>query len=281
MIFMDLKGAFRSLVRTVSDKSPEILTGLSIGGFLTAGVLAIRNTPKAQKALIEAKREKQCTKLTVWETVQATIRYYAVPGTLFLASAACEIGAVGILKNRNTTLAAIASAAETTVSLYKDAAKEVVGEEKEKDIQQKADEKLIEKTQPTIEPSAVDQIRPGQAYIFFPVRPWRKFVSSVDKLQDAKNRINSRIAQEIDPWESLNDFFAEADLPIWTRDENEREDSRDGEALGFSLRKGFIELDIRPTKFLATFNDTKTACTVDGYIVDFVGSNQPRYDYKL
>ena len=279
---MELKGVFRAIVKVVSEKSPEILTGLGIGGMAASVVLAVKATPKAEKKIVEAKRQKQSTHLTVGETVKVAGPCYILPALTFVAAAACEIGAVVELKHQNATLAAIASIAETSKELYKDAAKDILGEDKEKEIQKRADEKQVEKYKPAVtEPACVERLTDGKVYAYFPVRPYRKFVTTVDKLKEAKNYINAQFAESMDPYENLNDYFAAADIPIWTSEENRYGESMSGETLGFNRDAGFIQLDIQPTDFLATFNDTGTSCTVPGVIVNFVGQNVPKYDYKF
>ena len=60
----------KRVTTSISKRSPEILTGIGIAGMVTAGVLAVKATPKAMLLLEEAEKEKNepLTKMEVVKT---------------------------------------------------------------------------------------------------------------------------------------------------------------------------------------------------------------------
>ena len=54
---IDWKGVANNIGRTLKRKSPEILTGVGIGGMITTTVLAVRATPEAIRRI--EKKEKR------------------------------------------------------------------------------------------------------------------------------------------------------------------------------------------------------------------------------
>ena len=69
---MNLKNVGTSLLDGVKKRSPEILTGIGIGGFVTAIILGIKATPKACELIEERKLDERKDTLTKREIIQTT-----------------------------------------------------------------------------------------------------------------------------------------------------------------------------------------------------------------
>ena len=93
---IDWKGAANSIGRTLKRKSPEILTGVGIGGMITTTVLAVRATPEAMRRIEKKKKEERHKKLTAMQTVQAAWKCYIPAGVTGSVSIACLIGASAV-----------------------------------------------------------------------------------------------------------------------------------------------------------------------------------------
>lgn len=136
----------------VIGHGPQIATGIGIALAFAAGVKAVKETPKAVKAIEEKKEEKKkeenTEELTVVETVQTTWKYYAMPVGMFLASAILIIGAQRATARKAAAFATAYQLSEQMLQEYKDAAKEVVGEKKAKDIQDQAAIQQVQKNPP-------------------------------------------------------------------------------------------------------------------------------------
>ena len=114
--------------------SPEILTGLGVTGMFASVIISIQATPKAMKSIEEKKKELNKEKLTVGETIEACWKYYIPTAVTLATSTACVIGANSVNTRRNAALAAAYSISETALTEYRDKIKEVLGENKEKDV---------------------------------------------------------------------------------------------------------------------------------------------------
>ena len=125
---MKVKNVRTSLLAGVKKHSPEILTGIGIGGFVTAIIFAIKATPKACELIEERKLDEDKDKLTKAEIVQTTWKCY-VPTVVTAAGAtACVVGAAAQNYKRNAALAAAYSISQETMQLYKEKVIEAIGE---------------------------------------------------------------------------------------------------------------------------------------------------------
>lgn len=276
---MDLKGLFRTVVNHVAEKSPEILTALGLGGMLTTVVLSVHATPEANRRADHVRREKHKAKLSPVEYIQATWKCWIGPALIFTASAACEVGAVVIENKRNTALAALCSLAETGLSEYRSAAKEVLGEEKANDIQKKADENHVRENPPTPEntstpksiSAAVDTRQ--RMWVTFPQVSDKYYKLSIDDILDARNRLNKSMAESTEPWVSIGDFFYELGIIL----PNEL-----GESRGFNVHRDFIKIEepIHIVDHPSTLDGTDVHSEEKVATIRFIGPGALMYDFK-
>ena len=142
----------RAVGRTVlqaQKHSPEILVAAGIAGFVTAGVLAVKATLKVEPVIDdhqasitmikeintedEARRKKELVKVHRHTAFELT-KLYGPSVTLAAASAACIVGAHGIMRKRNVALALAYKGLETIHEEYRKRVESELGVEKELEI---------------------------------------------------------------------------------------------------------------------------------------------------
>lgn len=199
----------KSIQRSVSKHSPEILTGLGIAGLVTTSILAVKATPKALELIEAKKQEEQADKLPPIETVKATWKCYIPAVVLGTTSVVCLIGASSVSLRRNAALATAYKLSETALTEYREQVVETVGEKKEKFIRDEVNKKQIEKT--PINKSEVFITGKGGTLCLDPLSK-RYFRSDIDRIRKAENVINKGILHDLCGTASLNDFYDEIGL---------------------------------------------------------------------
>ena len=195
--------------------TPEILTGVGIAGMFTMGVLAVKETPKALKAVDTEKKRlskelgEPVDKLTPVETIKVTWKYYLPAAVTGVASAACLIGASAKNLRRNAALATAYKLSETALSEYKEKVVETVGERKEKTVREKVAEEQVKKN-----PASKNEVYVTEngCSRFHDPMSGRTFMSTIEKVKKAENELNRSMLQDIIGYASLNEFYDELDL---------------------------------------------------------------------
>lgn len=134
------RALFRS-VEKIKRASPTILTVISSVGVVGTTILAVRATPKAIRLLEEKERDKhgEIGKLEAFFTVAPTYIPTVVIGG---ATIACMFGANVLNKRQQASIAGAYALLNGSYKQYKEAAKEVFGEDADKKIQAKKAEKV-------------------------------------------------------------------------------------------------------------------------------------------
>lgn len=236
---MDLK----KIGKKFKERSPEIMTGLGIGGMLTATVLAVKATPKAI-SLLEDAREEKSDDLTATEIVKVAWKPYLPAVGTAIVSAAMIIGAKKAYSVQHTALAAACSLSETALKEYRAKVEETLGEKKAREI-----DDAIAKAQLENKPLVREQviITDKGKTLCFDAMSGRYFYSDIDKLRKAENMLNRQMREELTI--TVNDFYAEIGLPCI--------DSNVGDNLGWEIDRGYIEL-----RFSAQLSEDDTPCLV-------------------
>lgn len=268
---LDLSKIIKATRKSIVKHAPEILTGIGIGGMVTATVLAVKATPKALSLIEEEKNRqndelqreaiesgddecREITKLTPLDTVKAAWKPYIPAVVTGTVSVACLIGASSVNARRNAVLATAYSLSETALAEYKEKVIEMVGEKKEEAIRDKVAKDHIEKA--PLADREVILTGKGDA-LCFDVISGRYFKSDIDKVKKAQNELNQRLLSEM--YISLNEFYYELGLrPI-----------KLGNELGWNIDDGLIDLH-----FSSQLADDGTPCLVVDYHV------APRYGYR-
>lgn len=247
----------RSIQASVTKHSPEILTGIGIAGMLTAGVLAVKETPKALKLIEEKKKEESVDKLTVGETVKTTWKCYIAPVALAGMSTACLIGSSRVSSRRNAALATAYKISETALTEYREKVVETIGEKKEHAIREAIAKDQIDKN--PVSTKVVYMTGSGETKFYDPASG-RYFTADLENMRRVVNDLNERMINGIDMYVSLNDFYGELGLGYVLV----------GDEVGWNVSKwGLIKLDTHAQK-----DDKGGPCLV----LDF-SQNPPRRDY--
>ena len=208
----------------VAKKSPEILTGIGVAGFITTTVLAVKATPKALTLIEEEKRRQnrkivddaekngyeggnRIEKLTPIETVKVAWKPYIPVVIIGIASAACIVGASSVNAKRTAALATAYKLSETALTEYKDKVVETIGEKKEQLVRNKIDKDHIDKD--PVSKKEVIITKAGETLCYDSLSG-RYFKSDIEEIRSAVNELNSRLIDEM--YVSLNDFYDELDL---------------------------------------------------------------------
>lgn len=115
------------------NRSPTILTCMGAIGTVATAIFTAQATPKALNLLEEAKEEKG-EELTTLEKVQIAAPLYIPAALTCTATLACIFGANVLNKRQQASLISAYAMLENSYSKYRHKTKEVVGEEKEKEI---------------------------------------------------------------------------------------------------------------------------------------------------
>lgn len=198
---------FKSLGRTVSKHTPELLTAFGIANMCAGVVFAVKSTPKAMDILKKAEQEKG-EKLTKTEVIEKAWKIY-IPTTAFcMAAAACFIGSTTVSGNRYAALSAAYSLSDAAFRDYKDEVKEIVGEQKEQEIHTKTVQKKIDSSPvPEKIPSAFGTavLPESEQTLCYDTFAGRYFFSDRSSIDKALNELNRLLINE--DFASLNDFY--------------------------------------------------------------------------
>lgn len=247
------EGVVNYLKKTISKRSPEILTGIGIAGMITSTVLAVKATPKALDLIREKEDELEADKLTISETIQTTWKCYIPAATTCITSAACIICANSVHVKRNAAIAAAYKLSEKALVEYKDAVIETIGEKKENLVNDKLAEKKLEKN-PV---SKSEVIISGGTALCYDSIGGRYFKSDIESIKRIENMLNKQMLR--DDYISLNDFYDEIGLPHTDA----------GRELGWSVNDGLIDI-----RFSSQIADNGEPCLVVDY------SNPPKYNFN-
>lgn len=244
-----------SVKTSVANHSPEILMGIGITGMLTAGVLAVRGTPKALKLIELKKEEEQVETLTAIETVKTTWKCYIPAVVTAGVSTACLIGSAKVSLRRNAALATAYKISESALTTYREKVIETIGEKKEQTVRDAVAKENIEKN--PVGKNEVLIVDKGNTLCY---DSWsgRYFRTDIEKLKKAINELNRRMLNE--NYIRLNEFYDEIGLPSLYPQ---------GEELGWNIDKGYIELH-----FSSQLAKDETPCLV----IEFNHAPQYKYD---
>lgn len=211
--------------------SPEILMGFGIAGWAIGTVLAVRATPKAVKCIEEATYEKD-DDLTPLEVVKATWKCYIPAAVTCVAATGCLIGSCSTSLRRHAALATAYKLSETALDEYQAQVVETIGEKKEKAIQDKVNEKQIEKT--PIDQHHIINTGKGNTLFLDPLSQ-RYFYSDLEFIRRAENNLNKEILHSMYGTVNINEFYDEIGI--------ERTDT--GDMMGWNTDR-MMDLNITP-----------------------------------
>ena len=194
-----------------------ILTGTAIAGTITTAVVASRDTIRAQNAYFDAldvKLDKYDENLTKLEVVKTVAPCY-IP--TMLTAGATITAIVGAHTTGTSKIAAYSSAytmAQEAAHLYRNKVREVVGEQRAAEIDERVGQAQVERSKDT--PANVI-VGTGEA-LCMDGFSGRYFTSTMERIRKAQNDLNYKLLNEV--YASLNDWYEYLDLdPIGAGDE--------------------------------------------------------------
>ena len=218
-----MKGIFKKTGQFMAKNSPVIAASLGVIGLGCAVYSAIKAAPKAKeqiekaeieknneeiKAAQEESREVHMEPLTKTEKAKIYGKVFLPTIAITAVTATCIVGSV-ILANRQTAKAMLLyGATATTLEQYKDAAKEVVGENKERAIHDKMVQNKADAT-PLAEASIIQTGRGNT--LCYDTQSGRWFYSSIPAIESTINQLNKTLIET--GTVSLNDYFYALGLP--------------------------------------------------------------------
>lgn len=241
----------------MSKHSPEILTGIGIGGMIATTVMAVKVTPKASR-ICENLRQEHATngddKPTKTEYIKATWKCYIPVVITGLTSIACLIGASSVNARRNAAIAAAYNLSKTALDEYREKVVETLGEKKDQDIKNQIAQDKLNKN--PVGSNEVIITKKGDTLCYDAICG-RYFKSDIDSIKKAINNINRGIVPYM--YMSLNDFYYELGL----------EPIKIGDDIGWNMDDGQIDVD-----FGSHLAEDGTPCLV----IDFTVA--PRYNFS-
>lgn len=253
---IDFKRPWVNLMKLTEIHKPEVLSGFGISLMAAAVPLAVMATVKTCKKVEEKKKEiandissqieytvnPKTIEVPAKEVVRLGWKYYIAPFVSLAAGTVCSIASTKEGLKRTAAMAAAYQFSETALNEYKNATKEVVGEKKENEINQKIIRDRMEMI--TDEDGHVVNVydtRDGTT-LCFDYWSGRYFYSDIDYIRSQINMVNEmtlKESQSFDGYATLNDVYFAIGLP----------QTGAGESLTWRInQEGLIEL--RPTSML-------------------------------
>ena len=117
--------------KAVSKHSPAILTALGIVGLVSAGITAVKNTPKALENIKAAEENVDMEEpLTIIEKIKLCWKQYIFPVVIAVLSIVCIIFARRIDSGRTAAIITACKVSEEAAERFKEETREVVGDDK-------------------------------------------------------------------------------------------------------------------------------------------------------
>lgn len=192
----------------LEKNAPEFLMITGLTGMVMAVISAVEETPRALQIVEDHKKELEKEELTKTEVVKMTWKCYVPSAIIFTLSAACIISGDRIRLKRSAALAAVCKIAENTLTDYKKAAVETVGEKKESQIQERFIDNRLKENPPR--DSSVIFTGKGSSLCCDAIYN-QHFNSDVESIRTAVNNINEYMLNH--DHASLNDFYDELNIP--------------------------------------------------------------------
>lgn len=196
MTLQPIKTFVKGIGAFAVKNSPTILTSCSVAGTIGTAVLAAKAHVKAVKRL------ENEGPITTKEKFKRVWKYYIPPVVMGTATIACTIGAHSISLKRSAALAGAYAIAETSLKEFKDAAQEIVGEEKVKEIKDKIIDDKINENPPT--QNQITMIGSGKTLCYDPYSD-RYFESDEESIRHAVNIANTELFANMRL--SMNDMY--------------------------------------------------------------------------
>lgn len=208
---------FRTVGIAAEKNAPTILMMVGVGGSITALVMAIRETPKAQRLLAEKRLEKQelaeergeiPEEVTIKEEAGIFLRAYWPAMATEAGAIICFLVANKIHIRRGAALAALYKASEETFRLYQDKVRDRFGEKETHEVEKSVNRQLVESKMDKNDLQIIETGHGNQ--LFYEKWSGRIFRSNIEEIRKQMNSFNKSLIQDNDL--SLNDWYSKIDL---------------------------------------------------------------------
>lgn len=217
------KGMSRAITGFADKNSQTIMAVLAVGGLIGSVVLAFKAAPKVHEVVDNSKKKvelindaedltdeekKEERKIVAKDTVKKLAPVVTPVVGCTLATAGLMVGSTAISVKKINTLSSIAMMSESAYKELFDKTKEVVGEEKAKEIRDEINAENMNKNAINKPTNAR-----GGDYLCYDAMCGRFFYSDKETIREAVNNINQSISSGHEDYMSLNDLYFELGLP--------------------------------------------------------------------
>lgn len=199
---------FKNFKYGLNKHSTELLTIAGIIGFGTTVGLSIRAYETCKNNIYARAEELDMAvdDLPIKEVINVSWKPMILPVLTFATSTACIIFAEKKILKRNAALAIAYKGAEAALTEFKSQAKEELGEEKVKQIEEKVVEKHIQETKPD------NIISTGHGNdLIYDYMTGRMFYSNRNYVDHCINTVNKQMLNE--RYVTLSDLYDQLDWP--------------------------------------------------------------------
>lgn len=204
------------------ENGAGFLVGLGTGALILSNVVTFFSTMKFTREYDKLLKDKNHTK----NTLKLVAKYYILPVTSIASGATAVV--CGVKKEDKIRYALVAAniVADTAISQYRSTVKEIVGDQKAKQIEDANSKKQLEKA-----PIQKVEVKEGKTRFYEPLSR-QYFESTVNEVNAAANRINRNALAAMDNDICFNDWLYELGL-----------DQVDwGDERGWAIRRGAEDL---------------------------------------
>lgn len=191
---MDIHGILKTVSTSVVKHSPEILTAVGTIGLVVAGIMAVKETPKAIE--LKEKYEAQVDTeepITIVEEVKVCWKVYLPSVLLAILSITSIIFARSIDAKRMAAWAAAYQISETSINRLEQSIKDEYGEKKLQKIKDNADLKVMEEH--PVDPNEITETGDGDD-LFCDYYSGRYFRSTPDAVKSRYNNFIKKLLRE-------------------------------------------------------------------------------------
>lgn len=200
------KEEIMKVLRTQKSKltkhAPVVASTVAVAGVIFTVALTARATMKATRIIDKMSEEEKTPK----EIVKKTWKLYIPPVAAGVMTISCIVAATTMNQRRYLTMAGLYTATNEAFQEYKETAKEVVGESKEKKIQEKVSEKRVENSD--FPPSMMGVY--SDDTLCYDSWSDRYFSGTRDSIEKKVNEFNQRLIWE--HWLCANELYYELGL---------------------------------------------------------------------
>lgn len=200
-----IKAIAKTAIKTVSDNSPTILTGIAVSGTIVTGYLAAKAGYQAALRIVDDEHRGGTAgdwKQRLRERARLTWTLYIPPAMAGAATIICVVGSNRVSTTRAAAAAGAYNLLHSGFQEYKSKVSEIIGEGKENRIQ---DDIAMDrmKSDPVSEKQVI--ITYNGDVLCYDKYTGRYFQSNMNAIIKAQNDTNFQILNDV--YASLNDFY--------------------------------------------------------------------------